>query len=147
MMKKIATLVLALGACAPAFCGVYTDAVSRCLANSTTGKDRTDLARWIFAGMAQHPEMSDMATLSLEKRETVNRTAGALYTRLMTESCKKELREAIQNEGEEAVKSSFEFLGKLAMQELLTNPQVGAAFRGVDRYADTEKIRSALQGK
>lgn len=147
MIKKLHLFPLALCVVVPAYAGTYTDAMSRCLANSTTGKDRTDLARWVFSGMAQHPDMADMAAISAEVRDSTNRTAGLLYNRLLTEACSKEFRAAVQNEGDSAAKSAFEQLGRLAMQELLSNPSVAAAFSTPEKYVDRDKLRSIMLSK
>lgn len=147
VIKKLLLFPLALCVVVPAYAGTYTDAMSRCLANSTTGKDRTDLARWVFSGMAQHPDMADMAAISAEVRDSTNRTAGLLYNRLLTEACSKEFRAAVQNEGDSAAKSAFEQLGRLAMQELLSNPSVAAAFSTPEKYVDRDKLRSIMLSK
>jgi len=145
MKRLLGLLLLALCFAAPVHAGPYGDALTTCFANSTTGKDRTDLARWIFVAMAQHPKMAETASISLEQRESVNRAFGADYSRLMGEACAQEVRLALEKEGEGTTRAGFEFLGKLAMQELMTNPRVAASFADTEKYIDFKKIGLMLR--
>jgi hypothetical protein len=143
-MKKIA-LVLAL-ACLPmtSHAGQYGEALNRCFASSTTGKDRTDLARWLFAALAQHPEMADLISMPQNKRDTIYKTTGTVINRLMTEACARELHDAVQYEGPSTVRSAFEFLGRLATQELMANPNVTGDFSMIEKYVDSQKINAVI---
>jgi hypothetical protein len=144
---KISALALACALFAAPSYQVYAadsnrDAIARCLADSTTGKDRKDLARWVFVNMAQHPEVASIATISSENRERADQTAGLLYQKLFTVSCKTELAKALKESDMDAVKSGFESLGVLAMQELMANPAVLQAFTNIQKYLDLESLKS-----
>jgi hypothetical protein len=143
-MKKIYVLLLASFLALPAYAGPYADALTQCLSSATTGKDRKDLAKWFVAVMSLHPEIAGLTMIPPEKRESINKTTGALYTRLMTEDCGKELKAVIKNEGRAAAGVGFEFLGRLAMQELISNPNVSGGISGIEKYVDQEKIRKTL---
>lgn len=125
---KLSVLFLALCTSTPSLAGPYADAIGQCFANSTTGKDRIELARWVFASMALHPDVVSSPAITPEKRESINKSTGALFNRLLSENCTKEVKEAVKFEGQAALKSAFESLGKLAMQELMSNPAVDAGF-------------------
>lgn len=125
----------------------YADAIGQCFANSTTGKDRIELARWVFASMALHPDVVSSSAITPQKREAINQSTGALFNRLLAESCSKEVKEAIKYEGQVALKVPFESLGKVAMQELMSNPEVGAGFSGFEKYVDMPKLKKALESK
>ena len=148
-MKKVFirlfALSLALGVTTPALAGPYADAIGQCFANSTTGKDRIELARWVFASMALHPDVVSSSAITPQKREAINQSTGALFNRLLAESCTKEVKEAVKFEGQAALKTAFESLGKLAMQELMSNPAVGAGFSGFEKYVDMKKLKKALE--
>ncbi|MEQ1600867.1 MAG: hypothetical protein HOP04_11870 [Methylophilaceae bacterium] len=139
-MKNTALLLAMLSTPIAAYSGTFTDAMTRCLANSTTGKDRIDLARMMFSVMALHPDLTDIASILPDKRDAIYKSSGLIYNKLMGDVCSKELKVAIQFEGETAAKAGFEFLGKLAMQELMSNPNVTAGFSDAGKYIDTKKI-------
>lgn len=145
LVKRSSVLFIALCLATPAFAGTYTDAVSRCFANSTTGKDRIDLARWVFANMALHPDVVNISAITLDKREEINKAAGTLFNRLLANDCNKEIKESIKFEDQAALKVAFESLGRLAMQELTSNPSVGSGFSGLEKFVDLKKLKDALQ--
>jgi hypothetical protein len=117
------------------------------LTENTTGKDRKDLARWIFVAMAAHPGLRDLSNISPESRDEANKTMGLLFTKLIVENCAKEARLATQNGGAESFKSAFETLGRVAMQELMSNPEVSKGITGFQAYSDSKKIGEVLAPK
>jgi hypothetical protein len=123
------------------------DTLGRCLSDTTSGKDRKELARWIFVAMTTHPEIKALSSATPEDIDSASRAAGALFTRLMAEACANEMKAAIQAGGPAAIQAGFQTLGQLAMQELMTNAQVGAAMSVVDRYVDRSKIDAAIRSK
>lgn len=147
-MQHIRTVALMLALVSSPLAGhasEATDALSRCLSDSTTGKDRKDLAKWIFVSMAAHPEIGPLAPTSAATTESTQRTMGALFTRLVADTCANEMRGAVKAQGPEGVKSAFEYLGKMAMQELMSNPQVTASFGGFERYVDKARLDRVLK--
>lgn len=126
-----------------AHAGVYSDDMGKCLVSATSQADKTDLVRWIFATAALHPEVASIASVSQEQRERMDRDIAALFERLVTEDCRNEAREAIRYEGvNTAFESSFALLGKVAMQELMTNPEVNAGFEGFTKHLDEQKFET-----
>jgi hypothetical protein len=123
------------------------DELSSCLADNTTGKDRKDMARWIFLAMSSHPEISSFTNISEQKRDEVNMLMGAMVTKLMTESCPVQVKKAMGVEGGQALKTAFGVLGRLAMQELMTNTEVNSSFSGFTKYIDKSKMESAFSKK
>ena len=54
----VASVIVLVTLVAPSGATYATDeALSRCLADNTSGRDRKDLARWVFFAMAAHPEI------------------------------------------------------------------------------------------
>ncbi len=120
---------LALAACLvpgagglPARAGPYIDDLGKCLVESTTADDRADLVRWMFAAATLHPAVGSLASVPVERLEAENRTTAALFTRLLTESCRVQARQAIRYEGTAALGAGFRVLGQVAGQELFSNP-------------------------
>lgn len=130
-----------------ALAGPATDALSTCLADNTTGKDRKEMARWVFVGMASHPEIKTLSNVTQENRDTFDKTMANLVTRLMTENCLAQARSAMEKDGGEAFKVAFGVVGKLAMQELMSNPNVNASFSDFAKYIDQKKLNSAFANK
>lgn len=143
MIKAIAITFLLL-ASMPSYAGPYTETAKTCIADTTNGKDRKALARWIFLGISVHPEIRSLVAVPEDVREQANKTTGELFTRLVTQSCANEFQLASKNEGAAAIKEAFEFLGIIAMQELMSNSDVTLAFTGLEKYIDREKISSVL---
>ena len=124
-----------------------SDALGQCLSDGTSGKDKKNLAKWIFVGMSAHPELANIAKASIEDIEAAQRTVGILMTRLISETCPDEMRAVVKLEGSEGIKVAFEFLGKMAMQELMTNPEVNGAIGGFERFLDKSKIEAIIKPK
>jgi hypothetical protein len=151
-MKKLASAlaVAVIGsiiAVSPAIAGPATDALTTCVADNTTGKDRKDLALWMFVAMTAHPEIHPFSNVTDANRDEVDKKMAALATRLITDSCKTEAKAAIESEGSESFKAAFGALGKLAMQELMSNPSVRASFARYEKYLDKDKFDSVFAKK
>lgn len=119
----------------------YAEDISTCLSDYTSGKDRKDLARWTFTVMATHPEMVKITTINKQDVENIERAAGEVYNRLLTQDCKGQIENAYNNKDLDAIKTAFGQLGMLAMQELITNPNVVKSFAGITKYIDLEKLK------
>lgn len=145
-MKKIALAAVLSIAGVPALAASATDNLSVCLADSTTGKERKELARWVFMAIAAHPEIKDISRVTPEVRGAANKSMAALVTKLMTETCASQTRLA-HKEGGNAIKNAFEVLGKLAMQELMSDAGVSQSTQEFTRHLDAKKFESVLQSK
>ena len=148
-MRKlvIAVAAVAVGSGLPsssAVAGPTTDALSACLADNTTGRDRKELARWVFFGMASHPEMRSLSNVTQADRDGLDRAMASTVMRLVTENCRAEGRSALNKDGNAAFEAAFATIGKLAMQELMSNPDVNTSFSRYTRYIDQKKLSSAL---
>lgn len=128
-----------------AHAGVYSDDMAKCLVAATSAKDKTDLVRWIFANAALHPDVGDISSVSPGSREEMNRTTAVLMERLLTDACRKQTQDAVRYEGPVAIQLSFQVLGQVAMQELMSNKAVSAGFEGFTRFIDKAKIDALLK--
>lgn len=146
-MKHFCRAVLSFALLSPMFghASEAIDSLGRCLSDSTTGKDRKDLAKWIFVSMSAHPEIRQLGAASPAAVDATQRTMGALVTRLMAENCPRELRAAFRSDGPSGAKAAFEYLGKMAMQELMADPQVNESVAGFEKYLDTAKVEKVLK--
>lgn len=120
---------------------IYEDDLSKCLSDNTSGKDRKDLAIWVFTVMASHPEILTISSIKVEDKTIAEKTVGKLYNRLLTEDCKPQIDTAYKNRSPRAIQSAFEQLGRLAMLELMSNEKVIESFSGPAKYINLEKLK------
>jgi hypothetical protein len=146
ILKKTSIFLLALFFTTSSFAGSSSDAAGLCFANSTTGKDRINLAKFYFTAMAVHPEVTSLSNITAENTDQINKAVGALYTRLLTVDCNKEIKEAVKLDGPTALPTTFATLGRLAMQELVGNPAVNIALaHRLDKHVDPKIIKAAIE--
>lgn len=120
--------------------GVYTDDLTKCLVSKTNADDRTALVRWMFIAMTQHPVVADLSNAKQIDVDKASATAGALFTRLLTEACVDAARSAIKYEGAAAIQASFGVLGQVASADLFSDPKVNEVMAGLEKHIDQEKI-------
>ncbi len=124
-----------------------TQALSQCLAETTNGKDRKDLARWVFFAMASHPEIKQYASPAAAAAEDqTHKTMAELFTRLLAESCLRQTQAAFKEGGAKAIEIAFQTLGQLAMQELMANPAVSESMGKFEKQIDQSKLSKAFGG-
>lgn len=144
--KTIGTLLLAscmLLPATPALSGPASQAFGQCMVDSMTGKERKELAKWIFFGMSVHPEIEQYAQVQESTRNASNQVVGELYTRLIAEDCPQQAGAALQ-ENRLAFQQSFEVVGRVAMQELMNDRKVAGALAGFEQHIDKEKLQQSV---
>lgn len=148
-MRLFASLLLSLAILAPqaAMASPTSDALGECLKDNTSGKERKDLARWVFISMSAHPDIRSLASVSNAAHAESDKQMGTLLTRLLSESCAKQTRAAIEAEGQQGMFASFKTLGEVAMFELMSNPEVNKAISSYVQYVDTKKLEQVLTKK
>ena len=120
-----------------------TQALGTCLVDTLNGKERKTLAKWIFFGMGSHPEIKQFSKATPADIQQTDQYVGKLITRLLTIDCPNELK-AAHHSDPLAVSKAFELVGKVAMQELVSNPETIKAISNYAIYADVEKISAIL---
>lgn len=123
----------------------YSTALGQCLADSTTGKDRRDFITWMFSSLAAHPQIHNFSNISASEKKMIDKNMAKIFTRLITEDCANQSRQVIQNEGEEGFKSAFKELGKIATQEIISNPNVDKSMGDFVSYIDENKFEDIFQ--
>ncbi len=144
-MKKSAIITLLVAGLSgipsiPVAAGEASNALGTCMVDSLTGKERKQLAQWIFFAMSYHPEIMTFAKVTEEAKENSDKTVGYLVTRLLTEDCPEQAKLALKMESSVAIQNSFGLVGQVAMQELMTNQDVNMAITSFERYVDKNKI-------
>ena len=143
-MKRVLFFLLFFTFLPNAHAGPFTDKLAICLVKETNQSDKEMLIQWIFAAMASHPNVSQMSNVSTVKGDQLNQKAASLFTDLLTERCRSETKEALQYESKIALRSSFEVLGKVAMQGIMGHSQVNGYINGLQKYLDVDKLRSVI---
>jgi hypothetical protein len=143
-MNKLLAIALLLLAAMPSYAGPDTETLKTCLTDASTGKERKELARWIFIVLSTHPDMRSLVVVPNEERERSDKYVGELFTRLLTETCINEAKAASKNDGPEALSNGFGALGEAATQELMGNAEVESAMGGFSKYADMKKVSSVV---
>ncbi len=149
-MRQVLSAIALCGAASfalPAHATPTSDALGACLVDKSTGHDRKVLARWIFVAMSVHPELKDIFSLTQQTRDTANQGTADIFMRLVTLDCVNETRAAVEHDGPVAMKLAFGKLGEVAMQELISNPNVQSSFEGIDKYLDREKLKDTFGRK
>ena len=123
-----------------------TTVFSNCLADSLNGKERKELAKWIFLSMAAHPSIESYSSISENDRQISNKYVGALITKLLTETCPAEMKKA-QKDNPLAIQKAFEFVGQIAMQEIMADEATMKALTGYVQYVDEDAISKIISGK
>ena len=119
---------------------------SSCLIDSLNGKERKELAKWIFMAIAVHPSIESYAKIDKVERENTDKYVGALVTKLLTKLCPSDFKQAIKD-NPLALQQGFELVGKVAMQEIMTNEATMKALAEYVKYADLESISAVTAEK
>lgn len=146
-ITKLVIAIFATLVTLPATAGSYTDALSTCVSDNTTGKERKELIKWVFISLAAHPEIRDISNTTAAIRDQASQATAKLVTRLLGETCANQAQSAVQNEGPEALETAFNSLGDIAMRELMSNKEVSASMSDFARYVDQKKLESIFSAK
>ena len=143
---KLAWICL-LSCSAPSYAGPYGDDLAKCLVGATTQDDRIALVRWMFAAASAHPAVASISSVSAQEMQKSNETVGALFVKLLTESCKDKAKTALQYEGPATMQLSFQVLGQVAASELFSSPEVKQAMAGLQTYFKDKQLDEVLTQK
>lgn len=140
---KVLVLATMLVIGSPVTADSPTNELANCLVDHLNGKERRNLAIWIFLSMATHPEIKSYSNASTKDVKESDEFVGKLITRLLTVDCSNNLKKAHSSDPL-AMQKAFELVGKVAMQELMANEDVMKSLINYAQYADLEKINKIL---
>ena len=141
--SKVLIIALSFGAGFSLPVNANPHALGECLTDSLNGKERKQLAKWIYFSMAAHPEMKPHSNVSVNVRTDADKYVGTLVTRLLVEDCASQLKIA-QKADPNAFEIAFGLVGEVAMQEVMNNPDVASAVGNFGQYVDQNRINSLL---
>ena len=142
--RILAVVAILGGGSMPALAGLYTDDLSRCLVEGTTSADRITLVRWISAAILQHPAVSALSKATPDDVENANVAVGALFMKLLTDTCKEKAAKAIKYEGVLAIQGAFFVLGQVATTDLFADASVQKVMAGLEKHVDSKKLESLV---
>lgn len=122
-------------------------ALGPCMVDSMTGKERKEMAQWIFFAIAAHPEIKEYSKISEAVKNKADEHMANLVTRLLTEDCITQAKTAYKQEGQAAIVGAFELVGKVAMQELMMSKDVSNSIGAYAKYLDQEKLKKISSEK
>lgn len=146
-LMKVATIIGVTLFSSIASAEQSSDALGGCMADSMTGKERKQVAEWVFFAMAAHPDMKGFSKVTADARNKSNEFVGKLITRLLTENCPAQTKQAVKDRGSVALKEAFEVVGRVAMQELMTNKDVATSMSGFDKFLNKDKLNAIVSAK
>lgn len=147
MKKRLAALLLAVGIPAipaRAMPDSSGHVLAQCLAASTTERDRGVLIRWMFMAMARHAAVEDVARVTKQDRESVNREMARLFDRLLSEDCREQAVAAMRENPSTTLGSAFGVLGEIAGQEIFVDPAVNEELMLLVDYLDVDALTEEL---
>ncbi|TXR54656.1 hypothetical protein [Reinekea thalattae] len=116
---------------------------STCLLDSLNGEERKLLAKWIYFGMAEHPEIKPYSKITDSDKLESDQFVGDLLSRLLLEDCVDEFKIA-QKQNPNSLETAFGSVGEVAMQELMNDRNVINGLTGYTRYLDLQAITNML---
>jgi len=142
MKKQLLVLVLLLVMLVPNIADASQAAqkLGVCLTDSLNGKERKNLAKWIYFGMSAHSSIKSYTNATEKDFDDTNKYVGQLITRLMTEDCPEIADAALKEGGSSAFEYAFGIVGQVAMQELMAEQNVSQAMGAFEKYLDQDKF-------
>jgi hypothetical protein len=125
--------------------GPYADDMAKCMVRTSSPADRTVFIRFLFAALAQHPDVAPLAKISPQQLDASLKDTGELIQRLMLQSCRTETEQALRYEGPQTIVYAFQVYGQAMAAELFNNPAVSSKMKDMNKYIDTEKLRKMAE--
>ncbi len=143
-MKVFFTLLLSLNLLMSSpivYAGPLTDKFSVCLLSKTTNEDKQTFAKWMFAAISNNDSVKSLSNITKEHGEQLNQSVANLFTDLVTNRCKDEARDSIKYEmGVATLEGSFNVLEKVAIQSIMSDPNVGIYMSGLLDHLSIQKL-------
>ena len=145
MKLRVLSALVLLGLSSSVAAGPFNDKLAICLVESTTPDDKVVLMRWIFGAMSRHPKVKDLSEVTAAQADAMNKQVADLFMALLADRCATETQQAVKYEGAATIGSSFEVLGKVAMQGLMAEPAVTEYIGGLDAHLKPEQLEALLK--
>ena len=122
------------------FAGPFADEMAKCLVTSTNNRDKNTLLRWMFKIYSDHPEVSYMVDISDREKKVIDKKMADLFTRLLSEDCFDESKNAAKYEGNIVFNNAFRIFGQTAAKGFMGDPNVKRSIKKVYGLMNYEKL-------
>jgi hypothetical protein len=141
----LAAAAMAAAISGRAYAGPASDAFGKCIVESSTGKDRIVFVQWFFAALSVNPNVRSLSAVTPDQRAFVTREAAQVMQRLTLVDCHAAAVAALRQDGLEAMRTGFAAFGRVATQELMTDPAVSKQLSAFAEDTDQAKWASLIQ--
>jgi hypothetical protein len=140
MRLTILMLALSLTIGAPAAAQTASDELTNCLTKHTNATDRQAMTRWVFVTMSSHPDLQPYtSTQATQEAQQIQGQMAQILTRLITESCAKETKQALRQGGPASIQKALTTVARQALTDLIAHPNVSAQLGGTVKQIDPGK--------
>lgn len=139
MKLKTCLIVALFSLTCQAHAGPYADDLKKCLVESSSPKDLTLLVRWIAKAINAHPNLSDISALSEGKKVEVDKQLARYFERVLFQDCGAAVRDLVKYENVDGMRLAFEFLGQVAMKQVMEDPKVAQSVSDFTKYINPLK--------
>jgi len=108
--------------------------LGQCLSMKSTGEDRIAFAAWLVVGMSSAPQLKGLASVAPADRDGRNRDVARIFTRLIVKDCIEYAKPLLKAGKTKAFSAAFETFGRMAMEELMSNPGTDKAMSEFTKY-------------
>lgn len=140
LITTIAALALLVFGATQTGAQTASNRLGDCLVQSSTGAQRLALVRWIAFAIVAHPSVRDSVAVPNQVIDDTDKEIARNFTELLTIACRSESRDAMR-EGGKSIQLAFEVFGRIAMQELMNNPDVDTRIEGFLNHLNEEDFR------
>lgn len=144
MRKFIILILLCFVTSTPAISGEHANVLSQCLVSNTSEEDKAVMARWVFSTLSQHPSIGSMSTLTKDATTIADQNMAKLVEEFMYNKCKIQVKNALQNEGPQAIELSIRQYAQVTGQEILQDPSITNNLTNLAQHLDLMKLFQAL---
>ena len=134
--------LLALLAPGPALARPASDALSKCVKDSVTATDKESIMLLSVEVLSAHPSLESLINITPGRREEIQRSAGATYSRILFADCRGPLIDALQSQGPEALGGAIALISGSITSEISTHPLVMLEASKIANYLDKDQMRS-----
>jgi hypothetical protein len=139
IVSGLTALLIAMALGGQAQAGPASTALAKCLVDSSTGKDHVVFMQWFFAALSVNPSVQSFAATTKDQRNDAARGAAAVFDRLVLVDCRKEAVAAEREDGNASLSTGFEAFGRIAVTELMADPNVTKEMSALGDYLDKPK--------
>ena len=136
--------LFALACQTAAIAGPKGDALTKCMSTSLSQDERRTIYLWTFITMASHPDLRPLVPEFERTKNDAAKSMGALVTRLISQACARQARDAKSSEGPMTIATSIASLGLVGSEEVFAHPAVQNTAEEPAKYLDSARINAAV---